>query len=87
MSMTLTHIDDNTKITTDNSSKAITNYAVHSLDEGFELWLFHALKITGSHVDEAEIVATWHFDSLEHLEQVKDKIVGSVKSQSNNTNV
>jgi hypothetical protein len=68
------HVDDNTDITTDNSSKSVTNFAIKPLEEGFKLLLFHALKISGDHVDKAEIVASWHFDSLHHLKDITDKI-------------
>lgn len=72
------HVDDNTKIIVDDSSREVTNIAVDSQEDGFELKLFHALKVSGSHVDEAEIVASWHFDSLDHLEHMIRVIKESV---------
>ncbi len=75
------HVDDNTVIIKDNSHKSIDNFSVKVLENGFDLWLFHATKITGNHVDEAELVGTWHFESLDHLKKQVKLIEESVKRQ------
>lgn len=74
----MAHVNDRTKIVSDNRHKTVTNIAVSPEGEGFDLLLFHALKITNDQVDEAEIVARWHFSNLEHLEFMKSLINDSV---------
>lgn len=75
----MANIDDRTTITVDSTSKEITNVSVKKLETGFDLWLFHATKITGNHVDEAEIVGSWHFESLDHFDKMVEKLRTSSK--------
>lgn len=76
-------IDGITKLHPGAISKTVDNFMVKPLnDGGFELYLTHTLKEGNDIVLEAEIVATWHFNSLEHLQNLSDKIATSVKKQS-----
>lgn len=77
----MANVDDDTKIVNDNSSKLINNFSVKLNDEGFELWLLHEVKVTGNHVDKAEIVGTWRVNSTQHLDQMVGHIKGSVLKQ------
>lgn len=79
-------VDSNTKIMSNNYHKTVTNIAVWPQNMGFGLMLFHALKISDNHVDEADIVAKWHFDTLDFLENIIKEVTDSLdkyKDQSN----
>lgn len=76
------NIDDDTVIIKDNSHKSIDNFSIKALPQGFELWLLHSVKVSGNHVDEAELVGTWRFESLKHLADIREKITVSIKRRS-----
>lgn len=73
------NVDDKTTIIKDNSHKSIDNFAVKVLREGFELWLFHATKVKGDHVDEAELVGKWYFKDIISLDKQVELLKDSVK--------
>jgi hypothetical protein len=75
-----TYVDGDTVFVNQDNPATVDNFLVKRRDDGsFDLVLAHNVEGSADHVDKAEIVATWHFESLEHLGQVFDKIVGPVQ--------
>jgi hypothetical protein len=75
-------IDGVTNLKPTSIAKTVDNFLVKSLKDGkFELYLTHTIKEENDIVIEGEVVATWHFESIEHLEDLNNKIAESVKRQ------
>lgn len=67
-------IDEDTEIVGQQSAKEVNHVKVAKNGSKVDLLLLHELETTGGHVDKAEIVAVWHFDSLAQLQFQADII-------------
>jgi len=81
----MANLDNNSLLTNSlDEPLSVDNFMVKRLDNGkFELLLTHSLKETNNHVDKFQVVASWNFESLAHLDQIVQNIVNSVTRYKN----